>query len=355
MSMIRKVFAAAILAAPLLAGAKGVAQTAMGRFILPCDRAGATEAVYACALSNAVEAGVVISSVVQTCRDDLGSAPLGKPNQELWVCAGLLQFGQHMPDDEWRSETERDCEARSRRPTHRYTGQKNQCIVDAIIEQRRVPDALVNTCRSQPGIQKNYHLQNHRLLNCLYSSFREKADTMTAHSADGSSAGVKNQKQVSGKNSGLPASWWELSQTDQPRTSSHQQDDTKYPPERVRQSNRNYCESTNHSGVLVHDCACVLREVDRHLTQGRLPHKTIAHHEFDWSPCIDRARSADKFVGNNFTPALEQAMRRVGVDTEAHKACQHRAIAHDIPRESLTSFDYVKSEIKRLCLTQSQH
>ena len=126
-------------------------------------------------------------------------------------------------------------------------------------------------------------------------------------------------------------------------------DDAQYPPERVRSDNRNYCESSNRSGRMVHDCACVLREVDRHLAQGRLPRKTIAHHEFDWTPCMDRSRSADKWIASNFTPGLEQMMRRGGVDVEAYKACQHRAIAQDIPRESFKSSDYVRSEIKRLC------
>jgi len=354
MAMIRGVLVAVILAVPLLAGAKGVAQTAMGRFILPCDRAGAMEAVYACALSKAVEAGVVSSSVVQACQDDLGSAPLGKPNQELWVCAGLRQFGQQMPDDEWRSETERDCEARSRRATHRYTGQRNQCIVDAIIEQRRVPDAVVNTCRSQPGIQKNHRLQSHRLLNCLYSSFREKADAIATHSAGGSPASVKDRKQAPGKNPGLPASWAERVQVGQPSTSSRQQDEAEYPLERIHAGNKNYCESTNRGGTWVYDCACVLGEVDRHLAEGQLSRKTIAHHEFNWTPCIDRALSADKFVASIFTPTSEQMMRGLGIDVGAAKACQHRAIAHDIPLESLTSWDYVKSEIKRLCLPQNR-
>ena len=161
--------------------------------------------------------------------------------------------------------------------------------------------------------------------------------------------------QASGQGSNLPSSWKERVKAGEAARASGQRDaqahrdDAEYPPERVRTGNRNYCESTNRSGALVHDCACVLREVDRHLAQGRLPRRTIAHHELDWSPCIDRARSADQFVARNFTPGLEQMMRRGGVDVEAYKACQHRAIARDIPRESLASSEQVRSEVKRLC------
>lgn len=349
MILVRGMFAAVVLAAPLLAGAKGGADAAMGRFVLPCDRAGSTDAVYACALTKAVEAGVVRAQVVQACRDDQGTVPLDKPNQEAWHCAGLRQFGPEMPDKEWRSATARDCQARSRRPGHRYAGQENQCIADAIIEQRRVPDAAVSACRSQPGIEKS-----HRLLNCLGKAMGQQSSMAppTTHIANAADIVLV---QSSGQGGARP-SWKERIQAIQAEDASSgrlsqeaYRDDAQYPPQRVRDDNRNYCESNNRSGALAHDCACVLREVDRHLAQGRLPRKTIAHHQFDWSPCIDRARSADKYVAKNFTPGLEQMMRRGGVDVEAYKACQHRAIAQDIPLASLTSWDYVRSEIKRLC------
>ena len=343
-TMVRELLVAVVLAAPLLAGAKGVALTAMGKFIMPCDRAGATDAVYACALSKAVEAGTVRATVVQACRDDLGQAPVAKPNQEIWHCTGLRQFGPQMSDDEWYRETSRDCEARSRRPGHRYAGQHNPCIVDAIIEQRRVPDAVVRECRSQPGIEKS-----HRLLNCLYADLKRKKDAPASHAAGGAPAGAKNRENTAGGNAGLPSSWTErVKGPKKPDPAAQQVDAAQYPQERVRENLHKRCENT--SGPLVYECACLVREGDRHLAQGRLQRQAIANGEFDWTPCIDRARSADKFVASNFTPSAEQAMRNAGVDVEAYKACQHRAIARDLPRESLTSWDYVRSGIKQLCL-----
>lgn len=346
--MVRKLLMVLVLAVPLLASAKGAGEAAMGRFVLSCDRAGSTDAVYACALSKAVDAGVVQAQVAQACRDDQGAMPSSKPNQEVWFCAGLRQFGPGMSGKEWQSATARDCEARSRRAGHRYAGQRDQCIVDAIVEQRRVPDAVVNACRSQPGIG-----QNHRLLNCLGKALGQQGSVVSPPAAHiGTADGALMQ--VSDQGSPRP-SWKERVQAAQEARTSGQRDtnvhrdDAEYSTERVRSGNRTYCESSNRSGALVHDCACVLREVDRHLAQGRLPRKTIAHHGFDWSPCIDRGRSADKFVASNFTPGLEQMMRRGGVDVDAYKACQHRAIAHDIPREALANSGAVRSEVKRLC------
>ena len=113
--MVRKLLMVLVLAVPLLASAKGAGEAAMGRFVLSCDRAGSTDAVYACALSKAVDAGVVQAQVAQACRDDQGAMPSSKPNQEVWFCAGLRQFGPGMSGKEWQSATARDCEARSRR------------------------------------------------------------------------------------------------------------------------------------------------------------------------------------------------------------------------------------------------
>lgn len=162
-------FAVALLltASSLPVWAKSDADQVMRRFMFSCDSAGQSEAIHACALSKLVQAGDVPARVVQDCRDDLGPAPVAKPNQQVWLCAKVRQFGPKMDTTEWQFETYQDCINRSNREGHRYHRRVNDCVADAIVEQRRVSDAAVQACRSQPGIEKN-----HRLLNCLAAAMR---------------------------------------------------------------------------------------------------------------------------------------------------------------------------------------
>jgi hypothetical protein len=67
-----------------------------------------------------------------------------------------------MDAKEWESVTAADCHNRAQRVGHRYERRRNDCIADAIVEQRRASDADIQRCRSTPGIEKS-----HRLLNCL--------------------------------------------------------------------------------------------------------------------------------------------------------------------------------------------
>lgn len=162
-------FTAALLltASSLPVWAKSDANQVMGRFMLACESAAQSEAIHACALSKLVQAGDVPAQVVQACRDDLGPAPVAKPNQQVWLCAKVRQFGPKMDATEWQFEIYEDCINRSKREGHRYHRHVNDCMADAIVEQRRVSDTAVQACRSQPGIEKS-----HRLLNCLSAAMR---------------------------------------------------------------------------------------------------------------------------------------------------------------------------------------
>lgn len=145
----------------------GVADQAMSRFVMPCDRAGKADAVYGCALDQALAEGVVSTSVASACRDDLGAARGADANRQLWFCARLRQFGPKMPAQEWHDAATRDCDHRARRAGHRYERRRNECIADAIIEQQRVPELVVQDCRGRAGSDRN---SGHRLLNCLVES-----------------------------------------------------------------------------------------------------------------------------------------------------------------------------------------
>lgn len=129
-----------------------------------------------------------------------------------------------------------------------------------------------------------------------------------------------------------------------------QRDDASNTPDQVRSKNHNHCQSQNQSGMLVFDCACVVREADRQMSVATLSRKTIAHGEFDWSPCIDRERSADRIVGANFDPGSVRMYTNAGIDVEALKTCQHRAVAQDMPRESLLDAGTLRAELKRRCV-----
>lgn len=130
------------------------------------------------------------------------------------------------------------------------------------------------------------------------------------------------------------------------------QDDAQYPRLRVQSDVRSGCTAYNQSGVLVLDCACMVREADRHLAEGRLSRRAIAQKEFDSAPCIERRATADKWIERQFQPGAVSMLRSAGVNVDAQKACTHQAIAEGMPRESLTSFEHIRAELKHRCVAR---
>jgi hypothetical protein len=367
------VLAAVLLAsAGLSAAAKGVADEAMSRFVLPCDRAGKTDAVYQCALGKAADAGVVSANTVRGCRDEVGAA--ADAGQQMWHCARLRQFGAKMPNNEWYDATARHCDFRARSPGNRYSGKRNDCIADAIVESRRIPDAVVAQCRARPGIEKN-----HRLLNCLSDSLRgNKSPTSMApadltigvtpvadterHGRDACRAYAaqsrmdENQRKrfvsyCGNTRTSTPMSELEKRFTDgTPEAAARRAQDNAPATQQQAPGNvRSQCENYNRSGALWLDCACMGREAERHLAEGKLTARSVSRMEFDPTPCVDRPRSADQWVAREFTPGTTSMLRNAGVDVEGLKACHRRAIAQTMPRASLGSFDNIRVEMKQLC------
>ena len=323
-----KILATALLAVallPAMAMAKGVADEAMSRFVMPCDRAGKTDAVYQCALGKAADAGVVSASVVRGCRDEVDTVA-ADAGQQMWHCARLRQFGAKMPDKEWYDATARHCDFRARSPGHRYAGERNDCIADAIVENRRVPDAVVAECRARPGIEKN-----HRLLNCLVDSLRG------------------NKSGASGTPGSAALALAPAANVEPEAAERRAQDNTVSARQQAPGNVRGLCENYNRSGVLRLDCACMAGEADRHLAEGKLTARSVAAMEFDPTPCVDRPRTADQWVAQMFTPGTTSMMRNAGVDVDSLKACHHRAIAETMPRASLGDFETIRTETKQLC------
>lgn len=374
-----KVLAAALLAvAALQAAAKGVADEAMSRFVMPCDRAGNTDAVYQCALGKAADAGVVSASVVRGCRDEVGSAA-ADTGQQMWHCARLRQFGAKMPDKEWYDATARHCEFRARSPGHRYTGKRNDCIADAIVESRRVPDAAVATCRARPGIEKN-----HRLLNCLVDSLRgnKSAASMALefavielipvadverHGRDACRAyAAQSQMDEKQRRRFVPYCGTTRTSTPMSELEKRFRDGTPEAQARRAQDNapatqqqasgnvRGQCENYNRSGALLLDCTCMAGEANRHLAEGKLTARSVASMEFDPTPCVDRPRSADQWVAREFNPGTVNMLRNAGVDVDGLKACHRRAIAETMPRGALRSFETIRTELKQLCSSRKR-
>ncbi len=115
---------------------------------------------------------------------------------------------------------------------------------------------------------------------------------------------------------------------------------------------RQWCDTNNRAGggLLHFDCDCVVAEGDRHLRAGRIPAEALARHEFDMAPCIDRERSADKYVSRQ--AGAETAMAAMGIDVEALRACRRDAIAKRIDAASLLDTGRTTAELSRLCTPQ---
>jgi hypothetical protein len=382
--LIVKALAAALLAvAALPATAKGVADEAMSRFVMPCDRAGTSDAVYQCALGKAASAGVVSAGVVQGCRNEIGSAA-ADVGQQMWHCARLRQFGAKMSSKEWYDATARNCDFRARSPGHRYAGKRNDCIADAITDSRRVPDAAVAECRARPHIEKN-----HRLLNCLVDSLRgKKSAAATAATSvkpgfavlelmlvadverHGQNAcrAYAAQSQMDEKQRRRFVKDCGITRTSMPMSEIEKRfhDGTPQAQERRAQDNipatqqqapvnvLPQCENYNRSGALRLDCACMAGEANRQLAAGKLTAKNAARMEFDPSPCIDRPRTADQWVAREFTPGTTSMMRNAGVDVEGLKSCHRRAIAETMPRAALRSFETIRTEMTHLCSSRKR-
>lgn len=376
---IMKVLVVALLAlAAVSAAAKGVADDAMSRFVMPCDRAGTTDAVYQCALGKAAEAGVVSASVVQGCRNEVGSAATDA-GQQMWHCARLRQFGAKMPDKEWYDATARHCEFRARSPGHRYAGKRNDCIADALVESRRLPDAVVAECRARSGIEKN-----HRLMNCLVGGLRGNKSSVAVppglvapertaaagverHGRDACRAYAAQSRMDDDQRRrfvpdcgntrvSTPMSEIEKQLTvGSPEAQARRaQDNAPAVQQQATANVRGLCESHNRSGALLYDCACIAGEADRHLAEGKLTARSIASMEFDSTPCVDRPRSADHWVAREFTTGTVNMMRNAGVDVEVLKACHRRAIAETMPRAALSNFETIRTEMKQLCSSRKR-
>jgi hypothetical protein len=132
-------------------------------------------------------------------------------------------------------------------------------------------------------------------------------------------------------------------------TAQAQDDDAQYPAARVKGEVRAGCTAYNRSGVLMLDFACMMREADRQLAEGRMKRRAIAQQQFDAAPCIERVPTADKWVAREFQPAMVNMMRSGGVDVDRQKACTHQAIAEGVPRESLTRMELIRAELKHRC------
>jgi hypothetical protein len=138
--------------------------------MLSCERAEKPDAITECALAKSVQAGDVPAAVVQACRDDLGPAPGADPHQQVWLCAKHRHFGPRMTAQEWSQTATNDCHNRSLRSGHRYEGRRNECFIDAVVEQQRASDADIARCRSARGGDRPSVLTN-----CLGRALRQGA------------------------------------------------------------------------------------------------------------------------------------------------------------------------------------
>lgn len=145
-----------------VSAAQPAAEKALGRHVLSCDRQGKPEAVYACALERATQAGGGLApEVVAACRQEI-PANVRNPNAQIWNCAKRRQFASQRSPSDWWYQTGNECDARSRSAGHRYEGRVHDCVIDAAIAEQKVTTAQVQACRSSPEGKTA-----HRMRNCL--------------------------------------------------------------------------------------------------------------------------------------------------------------------------------------------
>lgn len=138
------------------ASATGVADLATSRFLSICQgEVTNPEPRFECALSATVDAGIIATTSVADCRKDLGTGQSTAPNQTLWHCARLRQFGSQARAKELDQLVKRVCEERSRRAGHPYRNRRAECEIDTILEYRgrSLSNAAVQACRdkARPG------------------------------------------------------------------------------------------------------------------------------------------------------------------------------------------------------------
>lgn len=104
------------------------------------------EAVYECATSVTVAAGVIAPAIVDACRAEFKALLQGRAYR-IWRCALLDQFGPRMDVRDWRMAVEDVCNARVSIAGHRYERQKSQCLIDVLLDQRNVPATRQQACR----------------------------------------------------------------------------------------------------------------------------------------------------------------------------------------------------------------
>lgn len=144
---------ASTLAMSSAPAAAGVAEQATAQHYQACqakhrgmaDVRAEREAVYECAATAAAAASVIAPAIVDACRAEFKS--LEGRAYRTWRCALLGQFGPRMDERDWRITVEDVCTARVSIAGHRFERQKSQCLIEALLEQRKVPAARQQACR----------------------------------------------------------------------------------------------------------------------------------------------------------------------------------------------------------------
>lgn len=121
-----------------------------------------------------------------------------------------------------------------------------------------------------------------------------------------------------------------------------------YPLARVVADNRSWCEANNRSPTLVFDCQCMADTSARLYQEGQHGPRALAQKEWDTSPCIDRARSADVKLKNCLMATRNQDPAHMAA-LENRCACESNGIRLAMPRESLTSFDEIRRWTSQHC------
>jgi hypothetical protein len=362
--------------------AASVADAATSRYIVRCETSASPGAVYECALSAAVQGGAIARDVAQACEADVATMGAStKRSREKWQCAQLRQLGSQMPYEEWHKATFRDCGAQAERAGHRYQGQHYQCVVDSMVDHKRATASQLENCR-----QTSRSSGAHGLLNCLSEaqkrtdgdaapvrspSPRERSEANRVAASQDQSRNSIAQCQAYLQQNPMPPPMSQIflsnctgakappatvatmaSKASTSIAAEEQRGNADYPPEKVRASSRTSCEAHNVRGILRFDCNCIVREADGHLKEGRLPSKSIAAQQFDTSPCIDRVRSAERIVAANFTEGTQRMMQNAGVNVDAMKTCQRRAIETQIDAKDLLDASRLRAELAHHCPAQ---
>jgi hypothetical protein len=240
----------------------------------------------------------------------MGPTPPPKAQLQTFVCAKLRHFGPRMANDEWLSLASRDCQHRANRRDHPYARRNHECLIDAIVEQRRVSPAVEQACRSQPRRTSAHHV-----MNCLVEALRgdprpvSVSTTMVHRAAD-----------------------------------------------RAQPAPAGGCIV----GSLVMDCGCWEREkkleraeqaererAARAAGGAAAPvGRSFAQRQADTAACIDRQANADRYRAR-----MEPTARAMpaAIDTDDLLACWHRVIATEMPAVDLLDHGSTRAALSERC------